>query len=315
MTPVNATPRFSRGLATIVPALAVIRTYRPAWLPHDVVAGLVLSAILVPVGIAYAVASGLPGITGLYATMVVLVVYAIFGPSRILVLGPDSSLAAVILGVVLPLSASNPDRAIALAGAMGLVSGIVCIAAGALRLGFVTDLLSKPIRYGYMNGIAATVLISQIPKFFGMSIETAGPWRDSLAIVSGVVSGQANWTSLIVGVATIAIIMWIRAWWHLPGILLGLIAATGATGVFSLHERFGVATLGPLPQGLPQFVLPTIGSNDLMPVLIGGCAVALVAFADTSVLSRVYAAKVGGRADTNQEMIALGAANFVAGLF
>ena len=141
-------------------------------------AGLVLTTMLVPVGIAYAVASGVPGIYGLYATIIPLLAYALFGPSRILVLGPDSSLAALILAVVLPRSAGDPARAVALAGMMAVVSGLVCIVAGLLRLGFITELLSKPIRYGYMNGIALTVLISQLPKLFGVSIETAGPLRD-----------------------------------------------------------------------------------------------------------------------------------------
>ena len=154
------------------------RRYEPAWLAHDLMAGLVLTTMLVPVGIAYAVASGVPGIYGLYATIVPLLAYALFGPSRILVLGPDSSLAALILAVVLPLSGGDPMRAVALAGMMAVVSGLVCILAGLLRLGFITELLSKPIRYGYMNGIAFTVLISQLPKLFGISIDSDGPLLD-----------------------------------------------------------------------------------------------------------------------------------------
>ena len=134
-----------------LPGLLTLRQYRTAWLTHDIAAGVVLATMLVPVGIAYAVASGVPGIYGLYATIVPLLAYAVFGPSRILVLGPDSSLAAVILGVVLPLSFGDPLRAVALAGMMAVVSGVVCILAGTARLGFVTELLSKPIRYGYMT--------------------------------------------------------------------------------------------------------------------------------------------------------------------
>ena len=139
-------------------------------------AGLVLTTMLVPVGIAYAVASGVPGIYGLYATIVPLLAYALFGPSRILVLGPDSALAALILAVVLPLvRRATRMRAIALASMMAVVSGLVCILVGLMRLGFVTELLSKPIRYGYMNGIALAVLISQLPKLFGFSIDSDGP--------------------------------------------------------------------------------------------------------------------------------------------
>ena len=143
-----------------LPGLETLRAYDVAWLPKDVTAGLVLTTMLVPVGIAYAVASGLPGINGLYATIVPLLAYALFGPSRILVLGPDSSLAAVILAVVAPLAGSDPARAVVVGSAMALVSGLVCVLAGLFRLGFLTELLSKPIRYGYMNGIALTVLIS-----------------------------------------------------------------------------------------------------------------------------------------------------------
>ena len=160
-----------------LPGLQALRRYEAAWLPHDIFAGLVLTTMLVPVGIAYAAASGLPGIHGLYATIVPLLIYAVFGPSRILVLGPDSALAGVILGVVTPLAAGDPLRAVTLAGMMAIVSGTVCILAGFARLGFVTELLSKPIRYGYMNGIALTVLISQLPKLFGFSIESEGPLR------------------------------------------------------------------------------------------------------------------------------------------
>src|SRR6185436_17698291 len=170
------------GLMRWLPGLRTLRSYEASWLRHDIVAGLVLTMMLVPVGIAYAEASGIPGINGLYATIVPLLAYALFGPSRILVLGPDSSLAPIILSVVASLSAGDPQRAVALAGMMAVVSGVVCIAAGMARLGFVTELLSKPIRYGYMNGIALTVLISQLPKLFGFSTDAEGPLRQLWAI-------------------------------------------------------------------------------------------------------------------------------------
>src|SRR6476619_3168557 len=248
-----------------LPGLQVLRDYEAAWLPRDLMAGLVLTTMLVPVGIAYATASGVPGIYGLYATIVPLLAYALFGPSRILVLGPDSALAALILSVVPPLSTDDATRAIALASMMAVVSGLVCSLIGLLRLGFVTDLLSKPIRYGYMNGIALTVLISQLPKLFGFSIEGEGPLRDVVQIGLSVVDGRANWTAFAVGAATLVTI---------------------AVGLVDLAARTGVKVLGPLPQGLPQFTLPIVGWADLREVAIGGCAVALVAFADTSVLSR-----------------------------
>src|SRR6202166_1986145 len=176
--------------------------------------------MLVPVGIAYATASGLPGIHGLYATIVPLLVYALFCPSRILVLGPDSALAAVILGVVSPLSGGDPLRATTLAAMMAIVSGTVCILAGAVRLGFVTELLSKPIRYGYMNGIALTVLISQIPKLFGFSIQSVGPLRTLWAIAAAILAGRANWAAFAVGAGTLAVILLLKNSKRLPGILI-----------------------------------------------------------------------------------------------
>ena len=298
-----------------LPGIETLRRYEAASLPHDIFAGLVLATMLVPVGIAYAVASGLPGIHGLYATIVPLLVYALFGPSRILVLGPDSALAAVILGVVLPLSGGDPARAVTLAAMMAIVSGTVCILAGIARLGFVTELLSKPIRYGYMNGIALTVLISQLPKLFGFSIEGEGPLRSLWAIAGAILEGRTNWVAFGVGLGTLMTILLLRDHKRLPGILIAVVGATAIVGALDLGTRYGVKVLGPLPQGLPGFVLPWIGYSDLAPVLIGGCAIALVSFADTSVLSRAYAARLGTRAEPNQEMVGLGAANLATGFF
>jgi high affinity sulfate transporter 1 len=298
-----------------VPGLFSLRAYQVAWLPHDVAAGIVLATVLVPVGIAYAIASGLPGIYGLYATIVPLLIYAVFGPSRILVLGPDSSLAAIILGVVFPLSGGDPGRVVALAGMMAVVSGTVCILAGVARLGFITELLSKPIRYGYMNGIALTVLVSQLPKFFGFSIDADGPLRRLWALGHEIWNGGANWAAFAIGAGTLAVILLLKNNKRLPGVLIAVIGATVIVDVFDLATQADVSVLGPLPQGLPGFAIPWITAQDLIPILIGGCAVAVVSFADTSVLSRTYAARTNQNVDPNQEMVGLGAANLAAGLF
>ena len=303
------------GLTRWLPGLHTLRHYQPGWLQHDAVAGLVLTTMLVPVGIAYAVASGLPGIYGLYATIVPLLAYALFGPSRILVLGPDSSLAAVILAVVLPLSGGDPMRAVALAGAMAIVSGAVCIGAGLARLGFVTELLSKPIRYGYMNGIALTVLLSQVPKLLGFSIESHGPLRDLWSITNGIVNGRVNWTAFLVGVGALAVIFLLKRSKVVPGILIAVVGATVAVGAFGLAKSADVSVLGPLPQGLPSFQIPWINAADFTAVLSGGLAVALISFADTSVLSRAYAARTRTYVDPNQELVGLGTANLAAGFF
>src|SRR5262245_31721126 len=185
-----------------VPGLITLRQYQSSWLRSDLVAGLVMTTMLVPVGIAYAQASGLPGINGLYATIVPLLAYSIFGPSRILVLGPDSSLAPLILSVVAPLSAGDPQRAVALAGMMAIVSGVVCVAAGLARIGFITELISKPIRYGYMNGIALTVMLSQIPKLLGFSFKADGPARKAWATIDSVVAGNTNVAAFAIGISS-----------------------------------------------------------------------------------------------------------------
>ena len=303
------------GWGRWLPGLRTLREYEVAWLRHDIVAGLVLTTMLVPVGIAYAVASGVPGIYGLYASIVPLIAYALFGPSRILVLGPDSSLAAVILAVVLPLSGGDPLRAVAVAGMMAVVSGTVCILAGVARLGFITELLSKPIRYGYMNGIALTVLISQLPKLFGFSIQGDGLLRRVWAFAQAVLEGKTNGAALMVGTGTLAVILLLKGSKRVPGILIAVVGATFIVGALNLAVRADVSVLGPLPQGLPMFVIPWITLVDFVPVLIGGCAVALVSFADTSVLSRTYAARTGTYVDPNQEMVGLGVANLAAGFF
>jgi len=313
--PRSPKPTEQSGWKRWLPGVRIARRYQLAWLRDDVIAGLVLTTILVPVGIAYAVASGVPGINGLYASIVALLAYALCGPSRILVLGPDSSLAAVILAVVGPLSGGDSQRAVTLASMLAVVSGVVCVVAGVVRLGFITELLSKPIRYGYMNGIALMVLLSQLPKLFGFSVESRGPLRDLWAIADAVLAERSNWAAFMVGAGTLLVILLLKGKPRVPGILIAVVAATAVVGIFDLAPRAHVAVLGSLPLGLPAFAIPRISSADITPVLLGGCAIALVSFADTSVLSRVYAARTAVYVDPNQEIVGLGVANLAAGFF
>ena len=210
-------------------------------------------------------------------------------------------------------SAADPAKAVAIASAMALVSGLVCILAGALKLGFVTELLSKPIRYGYMNGIALTVLISQLPKLLGFSVEAEGPLHSLWETASAIWAGKINWTAFAVGAAVLAVILGLKGSKLLPGVLIAVIGATVTVGIFDL-SRFGVAVLGSLPEGYRPSACPgsawTISARWYRRV-----AVALVSFADTSVLSRAYAARLGYPADPNQEMVGSVAANLAAGLF
>jgi high affinity sulfate transporter 1 len=305
-----------RGLGRWIPALAALRTYQRAWLPKDILAGVVLTAILVPVGMGYAEASGLPAIYGLYATIFPLIAYAIFGPSRILVLGPDSSLAAIIAATIVPLAAGNSDQLVALAGMLALMTGGLCILAGLARFGFLTDLLSKPIRLGYLNGIALTVMIGQLPKLLGFSSSGDNLIQEAISLVQGVLQGMTNWTAFAIGVACLAVILiFKRRWPKIPGVLVAVIGATIVVSIFNLAATAGVSVVGPLPQGLPSFQIPSVSPADLGPLLAGAFAIMLVSFADTSVLSRIFALRGGYKVDQNQEIIALGAANVAAGLF
>jgi high affinity sulfate transporter 1 len=251
----------------------------------------------------------------LYATIVPLVAYAIVGPSRILVLGPDSSLAPMIAAAVLPLTAGDTEHAVTIAAMLAILTGLFGVAAGLLRLGFITDLLSKPIRYGYMNGIALTVLVSQMPKLFGFSVEGDRLLERIAGIVSGVFSGEANWVAFTLGAGTLVVIRALKRFLRTPGVLMAVGGATVAVAWFDLSTRFGVGVLGELPRGLPKFSVPTLGLQEIGSLCVAALAIALVSFADTSVLSRVYSARNKSYVDPNQEMIGLGAANIAGGLF
>ena len=303
------------GLGRWVPGFRTIRQYPRGWLPNDLVAGLVLTAFLVPVGMGYAQAAGLPPITGLYATIVPLLVYAVFGPSRVMVLGPDSSLAAVIAGIVLPLGGRDPARAVALAGMLAVLTGIMILLAGVARLGFVTELLSRPVQLGYLYGIAITIVVGQLPKLFGFSVDGSGLLSEAWGFVQGLARGEINGAALAVGLVGIVVILGLRRLWpKVPGVIVAVGLGIAAVAAFDLAGR-GVQVIGVLPQGLPSFAFPDVRLADL-PLLFGGAlGIALVAVADTTVLSKSLAAQRKETVDPNQELVALGAANLAAGLF
>ena len=298
----------------------MLQRYQPAWFVHDLAAGLVLTAILVPVGMGYAEASGLAAIHGLYATIIPLLIYALFGPSRILVLGPDSTLAAVIAALILPLAAGRPERAVALAGMLALLSGACSMLIGFLRLGLLADLLSKPIRIGFLNAIALTVLIGQLPKIFGLSEANAssghGLVDKCIALLAAIMNGQTNSVALLIGTCSLTLILLLKRYrqkW--PGILLAAALATLASAGLKLAQTADIAVLGALPQGLPSLHFPQVSWQDIVQLLPGAAMISLLSFADSSVLSRSLAQRGGYHVDQNQEMIALGTANIAAGLF
>ncbi|WPU10346.1 SulP family inorganic anion transporter [Pseudarthrobacter oxydans] len=290
-----------------------LRGYKTEWLRHDLVAGLALFAILVPAGMAYAQAAGLPPVTGLYATVVPLIVYAAVGPSRVLVLGPDSALAPMIVAALVPLAADNDQKSVALAGLLAILIGLILLCGSALRLGIITGLLSKPIRLGYLNGIALLVAVSQLPTLLGISVEDGTPWEKLLAATPKVLAGETNMTALLLGLASLALI-WVprRLNWKVPGVLIAVVVSCLAVAVLGLQER--VKVTGALPQGLPAPALGGIGWADVLALLPAAAAIALIVFVDTGTLSQSLAAAGDRRVSGNHEMAALGAANAASGL-
>ncbi|SEN16033.1 SulP family inorganic anion transporter [Cryobacterium sp. TMT1-3] len=287
--------------------------YRRAWLFPDLRAGAVLTALLIPVGIGYAEVAGLPPAAGLYATIIPLAAYAVFGPSRILVLGPDSALAPIIAAAIVPLALGDDGRAVGLAGLLAIMVGVILALGGILRLGFVTDLLSKPIRVGYLNALALLVILSQLPALFGFSITTDSALGDVIGIVAGIIGGQVNLTATVFGLGSLAVIVvlsWRRA--RIPGVLAAVVLATAATAVFGLRDALPV--VGALPQGLPAPALAGLNWADAAALVVPAFGIALIAFADTAVLSRSFAARRGENVNGSQEMLAIGASNIATGL-
>jgi high affinity sulfate transporter 1 len=311
-----AAPALTRALARWAPGLHVLRHYRREWLLRDLVAGLVLTAVLIPVGMGYAEASGLPAIHGLYATIVPLLVYAVFGPSRNMVLGPDSTLAAVIAALILPLAGDSIERAVALAGALALLTGGFQLLISFARLGVVADLFSKPIRLGFMNAIALTVIVGQLPKLLGFSVGGDELLERVHDLLQGVASGKLNPVALAIGGGSLLLILVLRGWrptW--PGVLLAVAGATLLSALLGLEQRAGIAVLGEMPRGLPLPDLPLVQWQDLRALVPGAAVIALLSFADTTVLSRALALRGGYRVSQDQEMLAIGAANIGSGLF
>jgi high affinity sulfate transporter 1 len=305
------------GLSRWLPGLRTLRRYHRADLRGDLVAGIAVTALLVPQGMAYAELAGLPAITGLYTTVTALVAYALFGPSRILVLGPDSALAPLILATILPLvgAGGDPARAIALAAAMAVIMGVVCIVAGLAHLGMITELLSKPLRVGYLNGVAVVVVVSQLPKLFGFSVAATSTPGRAVAFVAGVLDGRVNVAAAAIGIVCLTLLFALRALMpKFPAVLLVVVGATVVVAVFDLVAK-GVAVVGPVPQGIPTPALPSISSGDFGRLLLAALGMAFVTLADTSALSRTFALKYGDEVDPNQEIVALGVANVAAGMF
>ena len=300
-----------------LPGLQAVRSYRREWLAKDIIAGVVLTTLLVPQGMAYAELAGLPPITGLYTSILCLLGYAVFGPSRILVLGPDSSLGPMIAATILPLVAANGDakRAIALASLLAIMVAAIMIVAAVAKLGFIADLISKPTMIGYMNGLALTILVGQLPKLFGFKISAEGLIGEITGFARGLAHGEAVAAAAVVGIAGIVLILVLQRWLpKVPAVLIMVVLAITATSVFHLADH-GVSLVGVLPKGFPPLTIPHVGLADLGPLFAGALGIALVSLADTISTASAFAARTGQEVRGNGEMIGIGAANLAAGLF
>ena len=301
------------GLGRWVPGLALLRHYRGDALRSDIVAGVVLAALLVPQGMAYAELAGVSPVTGVYATLVPLVVYFLLGPSRILVLGPDSAVSPLVAAAIIPLAAAGDASArIALAGLLAVLVGAIMLAGGLARFAFVTELLSMPVRLGYLMGIAVTVIVAQLPKLFGFSVDAESFIPGVRDFVTGL--DETNATTLAIGVASLALILGQRRVApKVPGVFLAVVGATAVVAALGLADQ--VAVVGAVPEGLPSFGMPDVSFEDFKTLIPAAVGIAFVAFTDTSVLSRSYAGRLGQEVDQNQELAVLGVANIATGFF
>ncbi|MFF3582505.1 SulP family inorganic anion transporter [Streptomyces mirabilis] len=299
-----------RGLVRrVAPGLAVLAGYHRSWLRGDLLAGVTVAAYLVPQVMAYAGLAGLPPVAGLWAILPALLLYALLGSSRLLSVGPESTTALMTATVVGPLAAGAPDRYAALAAGLAVVVGAMFLVAWVARLGFLADLLSRPILVGYLTGVALIIIVDQLPKLTGVRTSGSEFFPQLLSFVRNL--GEAHPATVIFSVAAIAFLFAVARFFPgVPGPLLALGLGTAAVAVFGLEDH-GIAVIGAVPAGLPSPGLPTPG--DLPHLVLPALGVLLVGYTDVILTARAFSTR-GDELDPNQELLALGAANLGAGV-
>lgn len=301
----------SSGNRRHAPGLDRLRHYERGWLRVDVLAGLTVGAMLVPQGMAYAELAGMPPVTGFYAALLALVAYAVVGSSRHLGVGPEPGTAILAATGVGAIAAGDPARYLALMAALALTVGVICLLAAVARLGFIANVLSKPVLVGYITGVGLTLLSSQYAKFTGIPIDSAAFFGRTLDLLTGL--GEIDGLTIAVGAATLLLILGLR--WKMPtipGALLGVVLATVAAVALGL-EADGLALVGDVPQGLPSFGLPDVSPSDVIELLPIAAGIALVGYSDNVLTGRAIGTRMGYRIDPNQELAALGVTNLCAG--
>ena len=304
--------RDERFVPTIAPGLAALRAYHRADFPHDLVAGLSVAAVALPVGVAYAQLAGFSPAVGLYSSILPLVAYAIFGTSRQLIVGPDAATCALVASAVAPLAGADEELYLSLSVSLAFLAGALCVGARFLKLGALADFLSKPILVGFLNGIALSIILGQIGKMFGFPIESGGIVPRLIEFISKL--AQTHLLTLAIGLGSFVVLFLSpKLLRRMPAALVAMALAALVTRLFGL-EVHGVATVGPVPAGLPHLRFPSF-SMDLLPQLVEDAAgLALVSFSSMMLTSRSFASKNRYDVDTDQEFAALGAANIASAL-
>jgi MFS superfamily sulfate permease-like transporter len=301
-----------RSIDRVLPGLRVLRAYDTSWLPADLLAGLSVAAIAVPIAIAYSQLAGVPPVNGLYASILPLVAYAFFGTSRQLIMAPDAATCALVAATIAPLAGDDPQRYISLTMVLTVLAGIMCIGGGIARLGFLTTFLARPILTGYLNGIALSIISGQLGKLFGFPLQSKGFFRLLWEFVSKL--GQTHLTTLVVGLAVYALLLVVKRFSRqIPAPLVGVAVGILAAWALDLGGR-GVALVGAIPAGLPSLMFPSVGAADLSELFLGAAGLALISFNSAMVTARGFAVKNGYDLDPDQEFIALGVANIGAGV-
>ena len=293
--------------AAVAPGLAQFRGYQRSWLRGDVMAGLTVAAYLVPQGMAYATVAGLAPVAGLWASLLPLVIYAVMGSSRYLSAGPESSTALMTATALAPLAAGDAGRYATLAAVLAGLVGVVCVAAGLLRLGFIADLLSRPVLIGYMAGVALIMAAGQLGRLTGTTVSGDGFIAEVRSLVDAL--PNVHWPTLALSAAVLtALLVLARTFPRAPGPFIAVALASAAVAVFSL-DRHGIQVIGAVPAGLPPVGLSSVPLTDLGALAAASGGVALVAFSDSVLNARVFAARKGETIDANAELRALGLCN------
>ncbi|MEV6071224.1 SulP family inorganic anion transporter [Nocardia sp. NPDC052001] len=298
---------------TTWPVFQSLQGYQSKWLRPDLIAGLTVWAVMVPEALAYASIAGVPPVAGLYAALPALVLYALAGSSRHLIVGPMSATAALSAAIITPLAGADSGRYIALTTALAITTGLVGLLAGLIRLGFVAAFISEPVLKGFIVGLALTIIIGQVPKLLGIHKHEGNFFQQAWGVLTHL--GDTNWRALLVGGIALAVVLGLRRWLPLvPGSLLAVLLGIAAVAVLHLDDH-GVAIVGHIDSGLPAVGLPGgVGLHDYLDLLGPAVGVVLIGFAEGLDAAKTYAAKAGYTVDANRELFGLGAANLGSGL-